>query len=76
MKHNVGSFDAAFRVLLGLGIMLVAHHERSWWGLLAIVPLATGLLAYCPLYTLVKFDTSYQDEYDDRHTPPSSTTKV
>ena len=76
MKHNVGSFDSVARVLLGLGIMAIGHHERSWWGAVAIVPLLTGALAFCPLYWVFGWNTCYQDEYDDRHYPPSNSKKV
>ena len=32
-------------------------HPLRWAGLIGIVPLATGLFGYCPLYALFGFDT-------------------
>jgi hypothetical protein len=76
MKHNVGSFDAAYRAILGFGIFALGHYLHSWWGLIGLVPIATGVFAFCPLYCLFHFDTSAQDDYDDRdHHPPLSKTK-
>jgi hypothetical protein len=75
MKHNVGSYDAAYRAVLGFAILAVGHHYRSWWGLVGLVPFITATFAFCPLYCLFHFDTSAQDDYDDRHVPPPSSTK-
>ena len=73
MKHNVGSYDAAIRALVGFAVIAIGHHERSWWALAGLVPLLTGAMAFCPLYLLAGFNTCYQDEIDDRHLPPSKT---
>jgi len=50
MNKNVGGFDKIFRVILGVVILLVGMYYQSWLGLIGIVPLATGLLGWCPLY--------------------------
>ena len=73
MKHNVGSYDAAFRAVLGFVIIAVGHHLRTWWALAGLVPLLSAVCAFCPLYCLFRFNTCYQDEIDDRHVPPSRT---
>ena len=75
MKHNVGSFDAAARAVLGFIIIAVGHHYRTWWGMIGFVPLFTAAFAFCPLYCLFHVDTTSQDEIDDRHLPPPSNSK-
>jgi DUF2892 family protein len=60
MKSNVGNIDRVIRILLGLGLLslmvLLEGHAR-WLGLIGIVPLATGLLRWCPAYQLVGTST-------------------
>lgn len=62
MKHNVGSFDAAIRTVLGiLFVLIVHHHYHSWWALLGFFPVVTAMLAFCPAYCLFHFNTCAQD---------------
>ncbi|MBF5006067.1 YgaP family membrane protein [Diaphorobacter caeni] len=54
MKFNVGGFDRVLRIVVGLVLIgLAATGMVGWWGWLGIVPLATGLFRFCPLYTLL-----------------------
>ena len=53
MKLNVGTKDAAIRVVLGTVIALIGLYEASWWGLLAVIPFATAYFSFCPLYKLL-----------------------
>ena len=54
MKFNVGGFDRVLRIVVGLVLIgLAATGTVGWWGWLGIVPLATGLFRFCPLYTLL-----------------------
>jgi hypothetical protein len=54
-EHNV---ERALRVLVGVGLLsLVFVGPQSWWGLVGLVPLITGLAGTCPLYTLLGFST-------------------
>ena len=49
-EHNI---DRALRVILGLVLLsLVVVGPKTLWGLVGLVPLATGLLGSCPLYTV------------------------
>lgn len=72
MKQNLGTFDSAARVLVGFAIVAAAYHEKSWWGVVAIVPLVTGALGYCPLYRRFDWDTTAQDERGRYRPPPGS----
>ena len=56
MKPNVGMVDKVARILVGLallGLMFVLEGNFRWLGLIGIVPLATALIGYCPLYSLL-----------------------
>ncbi|MCB5194805.1 YgaP family membrane protein [Deefgea salmonis] len=55
---NVGGLDRTLRVLVGGGLILAAL--LGWigvWGWIGIVPLATGIFRYCPLYRLLGLNT-------------------
>ena len=60
MKANVGGIDRILRVLVGLGVLslvLVLEGNARWFGLIGLVPLLTGLLGFCPLYSLLGLST-------------------
>jgi hypothetical protein len=53
MKINEAGWDRGIRVVLGLGLLsLTVVGPQTWWGLVGLVPLVTGLLGFCPLYRL------------------------
>ena len=56
--RNEHVVERALRVLLGLALIaLYFVGPKTAWGLVGIVPLATGLLGSCPLYTLFGWST-------------------
>lgn len=58
MTKNVGSVDRTVRILAGIVLIaLAATGTVGWWGWLGIVPLATGLLGWCPPYSLLGINT-------------------
>ncbi len=58
MRVNEGTLDRTLRVLLGLGLLsLVFVGPQTPWGWIGVVPLATGLIGYCPLYGLLGMNT-------------------
>lgn len=61
MKGNVGSVDRLLRIIAGLIIAIVGVIFDSWWGLIGIVPLATGLFKFCPLYLPLKISTTEKE---------------
>jgi len=57
MKKNVGGIDRTVRIAAGLVIIGVGVYFRSWWGLLGVVVLGTGLIGWCGFYTLIGVNT-------------------
>lgn len=58
LTHNESSLDRILRVALGIVLLsLVFVGPQSMWGLIGLVPLATGLIGFCPLYRLVGLNT-------------------
>ena len=58
MKKNAGNIDRAVRVVAGLAILSTAVvGPQTPLGYIGVIPLATGALGWCPLYTLFGFST-------------------
>ncbi|HSG02453.1 MAG TPA: DUF2892 domain-containing protein [Marinobacterium sp.] len=58
MKLNVGGIDKALRVLLGIALIAgAATGALGVWGWIGLVPLLTGLINFCPLYTVLGFSS-------------------
>lgn len=57
MKTNVGGADRIVRIILGLVIIILGFIFKSWWGVIGFVPVITGLLNFCPAYTLLGVST-------------------
>jgi hypothetical protein len=55
---NEGTADRVIRVVLGLGLLSITMvGPQTPWGYVGLVPLATGILGFCPLYRLVGVNT-------------------
>ncbi len=58
MKKNIGSAERTIRIIAGLAILSLAFvGPKNPWAYLGIVPLATGLLGWCPPYALLGIST-------------------
>ncbi len=58
MSRNEGTIDRALRVILGLVLLsLVFIGPQTPWGWVGIVPLLTGLVGMCPLYSVLGINT-------------------
>jgi DUF2892 family protein len=58
MKKNIGGVERVIRIIAGAGILSLAFvGPQSPWAYLGIVPLATGLMGWCPPYALFGFST-------------------
>lgn len=56
---NVGGIDKVLRIVVGLALIsLVFIGPKTMWGWIGIIPLATGLFNFCPLYPLIGINTS------------------
>lgn len=55
---NVGGLDRALRVVVGLALILATLAGFvGVWGWIGVVPLVTGLLRSCPIYSLIGWNT-------------------
>jgi len=58
MKPNVGTIERGIRIAVGVVLIaLAATNTVGWWGWLGVIPLATGLLGWCPPYALLGINT-------------------
>ena len=57
MQANVGGADKWLRILVGLALIAWALMGGPVWAWIGVVPLATGLFNFCPLYKLVGINT-------------------
>ncbi|PZW48332.1 Protein of unknown function (DUF2892) [Humitalea rosea] len=58
MTTNVGTIDRGLRIAGGLLLLALGYFGPiGWWGLIGLVPLATGLMGSCPVYSLLGIDT-------------------
>jgi len=63
MTVNEGSIDRAARVIVGLALIAFAlgwlwpGTGWNWVGWIGIIPLATGALGMCPLYSVLGLST-------------------
>ncbi|MCW3126507.1 MAG: hypothetical protein JWO03_2165 [Bacteroidetes bacterium] len=63
MKKNVGAVDGVIRLILSFVIFSFAILHGPWWiAFLAIIPIATATLFYCPLYDIAGFSTCDKGE--------------
>ena len=58
LPRNEATFDRAIRIVLGLAVLsLYFIGPKTPWAFLGLVPLLTGALGSCPLYTLFGIST-------------------
>ena len=53
MQANVGGIDRGARIVIGLALLAwtaFGQGDARWWGMIGLVPLATGFLRWCPAY--------------------------
>ncbi len=63
MTQNVGGIDKGLRILAGLVLLALGWlGPLGWWGLIGLVPLATGLIGNCPVYSLLGVNTCPLDK--------------
>jgi len=60
MGANIGTADRVIRVIIGLAILSLLFFlegNLKYLGLIGLIPLLTGIIRFCPLYTLFKINT-------------------
>lgn len=58
LARNEGTADRAVRIVVGITLLaLVFVGPKTPFGWIGVVPLLTGLLGSCPLYTLFGIST-------------------
>ena len=58
MTINIGNLDRVLRIIVGVALLAIVFiGPQTMWGLIGIVPLATGLFRFCPLYTILGVNT-------------------
>lgn len=60
---NVGTIDKVVRIVVGgalVALTFVGPYTQTLypWGLIGLVPLATGLIGWCPAYSLLGVRTN------------------
>ena len=61
MTCNIGKTDKMIRIVAGIVIAILGIAFKSWWGLLAILPLGTTAIGWCPLYVPLKISTAKKE---------------
>ena len=59
MKLNVHYIDRIVRILLGsclLAFFVLGSSDAKVFGLIGIIPMLTGIVGFCPLYSLLGVD--------------------
>lgn len=58
MSQNVGGIDKILRIAAGAGLVgATVAGLLPAWGYIGVVPLATGLIGFCPLYPIIGLST-------------------
>jgi len=60
MYTNIGGVDRIVRIIAGcalISLFFFLRGDARWLGLLGVVPVATGLIAFCPLYSALGWST-------------------
>ncbi len=62
MFANIGTIDRVLRIVVGLALIaatvgLFGDAYQTVWGWIGLIPLATGLFSWCPLYTALGVKT-------------------
>ncbi|MGC9386298.1 MAG: YgaP family membrane protein [Hydrogenovibrio sp.] len=55
---NIGTLDRWLRIIVGTALIVMAATDvLGLWAYIGIIPLATGIIRWCPLYTLIGIQT-------------------
>jgi len=57
MTANVGTIDRIIRIVAGIALIAWALMGGPVWAWIGVLPLATGLVSFCPTYYLLSTNT-------------------
>ena len=58
MSKNIGNIERIVRILVGLALIAIVFvGPQTNWGWIGVVPLLTGLIGWCPPYSLLGINT-------------------
>jgi hypothetical protein len=58
MKKNVGGVDRIVRIVAGLALLAwVLFANGPTWAWFGVLPLVTGLINFCPAYSILGINT-------------------
>ncbi len=63
-KTNVGTLDRIIRIVLAAIVGGAGYYFSSWLGLIAIVPLVTAFVRWCPAYAPLGLSTCSKEKCD------------
>lgn len=67
MKSNMGTIDRGLRILVGIVLIgLTLAGTIGVWGWVGVVPLLTGSLGLCPLYSILGINTACKKGCDKK----------
>lgn len=59
MPKNVGGIEKTLRIIIGIVLIaLVFVGPKTPWGWIGLLPLITGLVGYCPAWSLFGINTA------------------
>jgi len=63
MKKNIHPIERVFRIVIGAALSSLAFWgPSSYWFLLGLIPIATGLVGWCPPYAMLGISTCPKKE--------------
>lgn len=59
MQTNIHKYERVVRVVVGLIFVSMAFmgEQHNYWFLLGLIPVATGLIGWCPPYAMLGINT-------------------
>ena len=54
---NIGGIDKNLRIVVGAIVIGAGIYFQSYWGAIGLIPLLTGLMNWCPAYSLFGIKT-------------------
>jgi hypothetical protein len=58
MHRNAGTFDRTARIVAGVALIgLAITNVIGMWGYIGVIPLLTGAIGNCPIYSIFGIDT-------------------